>query len=104
MSIHIDQSSCVGCRSCVEVCPGNLIHINSEHKAEIKRPEDCWGCASCLKECRFNAVAYYLGADVGGRGALMRVHTEGDLSHWIITKPNSESITITVDRKQANKY
>ena len=44
MSIQIKENKCVGCRRCVEVCPGNLIKINEKNKAFIRHIEDCWGC------------------------------------------------------------
>ena len=57
-----------------------------DKKAVIRYPKDCWGCASCIKECPFEAISYYLGADIGGMGSQMTVHTEGDLLHWRIKK------------------
>lgn len=104
MSIRIDTDKCVGCGACREVCPGNLIKRDPAGKAFLKHPEECWGCASCLKECRRGAIFYYLGADIGGRGSLMRTEREGDLTHWIITRPDGESVTVTVDRRRSNQY
>lgn len=104
MSIRIDPNLCVGCGACIEACPGNLIKRNSRGKAILKRPEECWGCASCLKECRFKAASYYLGADIGGQGALMQVEKEGDVAHWIIRIVGRAPIDILVDRRCANRY
>ncbi|MBR1781715.1 MAG: ferredoxin family protein [Oscillospiraceae bacterium] len=104
MSIRIDREACVGCGLCREVCPGNLIRADAQGRAYLKRPEECWGCASCLKECAHGAIYYYLGADIGGRGGLMQVRSAGDLTHWVITRPGEPPVTITVDRRSANKY
>ena len=104
MSIRIDPNLCVGCGACIEACPGNLIKRNSKGKAILKRPEECWGCASCLKECRFKAASYYLGADIGGQGALMQVEKEGDVAHWIIRIVGRAPSDILVDRRCANRY
>lgn len=104
MSVLIQQDKCHACGRCIEACPGNLIWRNDESKAYIRSPEDCWGCASCLKECKFGAICLYLGVDIGGRGGLMHTVYEGDLCHWIIESPEKEAITITVDRRNANKY
>ena len=104
MSIAIRQNKCVGCRRCVEVCPGNLIKIDKTGKAYIKEPRDCWGCTSCLKECKIGAIAFFLGADIGGRGSCLSIQDDGGLRHWKSTDPQGNSETITVNRKDANKY
>lgn len=104
MSIFINQNKCIRCGACAEVCPGNLIRLYEGQGATIRHPEECWGCASCLKECRAGAISYFLGADIGGRGSLMQTVQEGALTHWIITKPGGEAVTITVDSRDSNKY
>lgn len=104
MSIRIDTEKCVRCGACREVCPGNLIKRAADGTAYLKHPEECWGCASCLKECRHGAIFYFLGADIGGRGSLMQTVAEGDLTHWIITRAGQAPFTITVNRRESNKY
>ena len=103
MSIKIDKSLCAGCRKCTEVCPGNLIKIGNDKKAYIKYPDDCWGCSSCVKECKVNAVKFYLGADMGGRGSTLSVKEDGDKLNWIIEKDNEQKV-INVNKKNANAY
>ncbi|WP_294349733.1 ferredoxin family protein [uncultured Clostridium sp.] len=103
MSIKIDKSKCIGCKLCESVCPGNLIRIDSKNKAYIKFPDECWGCASCVKECSREAIKFYLGADIGGRGASLKVKKEGDILHWKISKDDYLKI-IDVDKNQSNKY
>ena len=73
MSIAINQSKCVGCGRCSQVCPGTLIGMGSDGKACMLYPKDCWGCCSCIKECKVDAIALYLGADMGGMGSKMSV-------------------------------
>jgi len=103
MSIFIDRSKCVGCKNCVEVCPGNLIKI-CDKKAEIVRPQDCWGCTSCLKECKLDAVKFFLGADVGGKGSILSVKEKGDLREWVVTAPDGSTKIIVINTKESNKY
>lgn len=73
MSIAIDSMKCRACGKCLDVCPGSLIVQRRRQKAVIRYPKDCWGCASCIKECPFEAISYYLGADIGGMGSQMTV-------------------------------
>lgn len=94
MSIAIDSMKCRACGKCLDVCPGSLIVRGEDKKAVIRYPKDCLGCASCIKECPFEAISYYLGADIGGMGSQMTVHTEGDLLHWRIKKTDGTIETI----------
>ena len=103
MSIKINKSKCVGCRKCIEVCPGNLIKIDSG-KAFIKRERDCWGCTSCLKECKQEAIEFFLGADIGGKGTILTYKEDGAIKHWIFTDAKGESKTIDINSLESNKY
>ena len=104
MSINIDQSKCIGCGKCHDVCPGTLIKINADKKAFIKYPKDCWGCTSCIKECPVHAIRFFLGEDIGGKGS--KVHTEkvNGLVKWIVEFPDGSVKTIEIDPKESNKY
>ena len=103
MSIRIDQSQCQGCGRCREVCPGGLIRQDERKRAFIKEPRDCWGCAACLKECSFGAIRYFLGPDMGGRGAYLIVKDEPNYLHWLMIK-SGRTTHVRVNKKEANKY
>lgn len=104
MSIRIDAAKCKACGRCQHVCPGSLIKSGEGGKAVLRYPKNCWGCASCLKECAFGAISYYLGADIGGRGSRMTVRAQGNFYYWDIQKTDGTVETITVNKKDANKY
>ena len=104
MSISIDKLKCKGFTKCTAVCPGSLIELDENKKAYIRYPKDCWGCASCIKECAFGAIAFYLGADIGGMGSKMSVSTQGDLLNWQIEKTDGTTEVITVNKKDSNQY
>ncbi|MDR1067582.1 MAG: 4Fe-4S binding protein [Clostridiales bacterium] len=103
MSVLIDDSECVGCGACADICPGDLI-VMRNGKAAIDRPQCCWGCAACVKECAFSAIKFYLGKDMGGAGGFLTVKREGKTLIWIITKPDGAIVTIAVNSDEANKY
>lgn len=103
MSIRINQEKCVGCLKCMKVCPGSLIK-RQDKKVFIKYPKDCWGCASCVKECKYEAIDFYLGADIGGNGSTMNVSYEGDIIHWKIKMHDGTVKIIDVNSKDSNKY
>lgn len=104
MSIRINKNSCVGCSACVEVCPGNLIKLSGDKKANIRHERDCWGCTSCVKACPVQAISFFLGADIGGRGAELTVKTKGIVRTWTVTRADGSKEQIVVDGSVSNKY
>ena len=52
----IDKKACVGCTICEMICPGDVIVMDAERKAEIKYSQDCWTCFSCEMSCPVKAV------------------------------------------------
>ena len=104
MSIKIDANKCTGCGKCRNVCPGSLLYRDESGKTVMRFPRDCWGCTACVKECSFGAIQYFLGADIGGRGTKLHTKKEGDLLHWIFTKPDGEEKVLTVNSRESNKY
>jgi len=104
MSIKIDKDKCIGCGKCTNVCPGNLIFKKDDSKAFIKYPKECWGCTACVKECPVQAINYYLGVDIGGKGTYLNTKKEKKLLHWHIFKPDGQEIVITTNETEANKY
>lgn len=104
MSIKIDEGLCRKCGKCISVCPGSLIYKDDNGKAYIKYPKRCWGCAACLKECSFGAIKYYLGADIGGKGAYMVTKKSNDVLTWTIVKPDSSKVNISINQRESNKY
>lgn len=104
MSIIVDKEKCSGCGKCRQVCPGSLLYADRAGKTYIRYPRDCWGCTACVKECGFQAIHYYLGADMGGKGSFLYTVQEKNLLHWMIVSPEGEKRTITIDKQKANTY
>jgi thioredoxin reductase (NADPH) len=57
---RIDLDLCVGCGTCVHVCPFNVLEIINE-KAIAARLEDCTGFAACVAECPTEAIVLVAG-------------------------------------------
>lgn len=90
------------------MCPGGLIALREASAqgttATIARPRDCWGCTACVKECPVNAIVYFLGADMGGRGTRLQVRSSDQKNEWTFTRADGSRLRITTDKTQANKY
>jgi NAD-dependent dihydropyrimidine dehydrogenase PreA subunit len=58
MSIErIDSDLCIGCGTCVNSCPVDVIRMDEEKKvAVIKYPEDCMCCDYCELDCPQRAI------------------------------------------------
>lgn len=65
--IKINGERCKGCGFCVEFCPADLIHLNSNfnrkgyHPAVLKEKGDerCTGCGICALVCPDIAITVY---------------------------------------------
>lgn len=72
--LHIDQSECILCEGCVDICPWKCIHylsldaiaegVNVDHPAEdaqnygffIVDEDECTRCALCIDRCPTNVI------------------------------------------------
>ena len=53
----IEPRSCIGCDTCVETCPMDVIRMNEETEhAVIMYPEDCQICNMCVNFCPVDAI------------------------------------------------
>ena len=53
MKYRIDESLCVGCGLCVNVCPVRAITLSDKAKIDIDR---CTGCGACVNVCKIGAI------------------------------------------------
>ncbi len=70
-SLHpiIDRNKCIGCKSCVYVCPQQLGHnvLGIFHgKAELLEPANCIGHGACKKVCPEGAITLVFGTEKRG--------------------------------------
>lgn len=51
--VSFDPELCVGCNTCVNVCPRDVLMPNPEKGKPpiVLRPDECWYCGSCVSDC-----------------------------------------------------
>jgi electron transport complex protein RnfB len=52
----IDSDLCIGCGSCVEICPMDALSLDSDEKA-TRNPDRCIGCGVCVSACPSGSLA-----------------------------------------------
>ena len=70
-SLHpvVDPSRCIGCGSCIKVCPEQPLHhvLGLVHgRAELVSPSDCIGHGACKTACPVEAISLVFGTERRG--------------------------------------
>ena len=95
MGIYIDQNLCNGCgypeseTPCNMACPGDLIFMQSNGKAQITCNADCWDCAACIKICPQQAIDIRLPFEIVGKEASLKARAYREKTIWITKDENN---------------
>ena len=54
-TLSLDQDKCVGCGSCLPVCPHQILFLES-HKIACHDLDSCMECGACAMNCPSGAV------------------------------------------------
>jgi len=88
MGINIDHNLCDGCgypqseTPCNMACPGDLIFMQTNGKAEICCNADCWDCAACIKICPQQAIDIRLPFEIVGKENSLKARAYRDKTIW----------------------
>jgi NAD-dependent dihydropyrimidine dehydrogenase PreA subunit len=52
----IDESACIGCGKCVEICPTDVFDLPPGGALAIARKDDCTSCMNCELYCPTDAL------------------------------------------------
>lgn len=55
MAPKVDLKKCMGCGTCVSVCPANVLELKDK-KCFVARPKDCIECGACVASCPYKAI------------------------------------------------
>lgn len=53
--IMVDKEKCIGCGTCVSICPVGAISFDANGKAEIDKTK-CIRCGACQSSCPVGAI------------------------------------------------
>ncbi len=54
----IDKKKCIGCNTCAEICPVDVIRkVGAKEVPDIRYPDECWHCNSCVLDCPEKAIS-----------------------------------------------
>lgn len=59
-TLALQQSACVGCGRCEEVCPHQVFLVRDRKAAVVDR-DACMECGACQKNCPVQAIAVNAG-------------------------------------------
>ena len=79
--VEVDYNLCIGCRTCVSVCPFGAMGFNHIDKKVIKC-DLCDGDPQCARFCEVNAIEYVDACDV----AIVKKKTAAERIHAAATK------------------
>ncbi|MFA6133519.1 MAG: FAD-dependent oxidoreductase [Phycisphaerae bacterium] len=82
----VDNDKCVGCMTCMHVCPYMAPKVGQDNKAQIQ-PTVCMGCGSCTSECPAKAITLRNYIDTQILGAIERL-LGGDLAGTLASQPS----------------
>jgi adenylylsulfate reductase subunit B len=84
-------------------CPGDLILMQSNGKAQICCNADCWDCAACIKICPQQAIEIRLPFEVVGKENSLKARAYRDKTIWTAKdEAGNEHIFETSARNEAS--
>lgn len=60
VTLELDSGKCTGCGMCLEVCPHQLLRMESG-KAYIANRDGCMECGACARNCPAGAITVRAG-------------------------------------------
>ncbi len=109
MGINIDHDLCNSCgfpeseTPCNLACPGDLIFMQSNGKAQIYSNADCWDCAACIKICPQQAIEIKLPFEIAGKDGSLKARAYREKTIWTARDKNgNEQVFETPARNEAS--
>ena len=56
MRPYVDEKICIGCGTCMAVCPAEPVVFQVGDKSQVIHPEACTQCYECVESCPVQAI------------------------------------------------
>ncbi len=103
--VYIDRTNCIGCGTCVSVCPYKIPHLSEETAEDgYLKSYKCWGCQdriadglepSCAKTCPTDAAVY---------GDLTAMVTAAQARKTVLDAAGKTAYLYGIDERQGLHY
>ena len=95
MSVTIDKDNCIGCETCLSICPVGALYM-VDGKAEVKE-EECINCGACISECPVEVIS--LGeAATTDKKAIVGMATGQEKDLWVFVETeNGEPVHVVYE-------
>jgi len=77
----IDESACIGCRKCLDVCPVDAI-VGARKLMHTVIETECNGCGLCLPPCPVDCIALAAVAVAPDPGSLWTQYSRAEAERW----------------------
>jgi NAD-dependent dihydropyrimidine dehydrogenase PreA subunit len=82
VTLELDDTRCIGCGMCINVCPHVVFRLDGK-KAKIMDRDACMECGACAKNCPVEAISVHSGVGCLTaviRGAILGTEPDCDCS------------------------
>lgn len=55
-SVVFDQTKCIGCGNCIDICPTGFLKLNERDKIELSSETKCINCGQCILHCPVGTI------------------------------------------------
>jgi NAD-dependent dihydropyrimidine dehydrogenase PreA subunit len=56
--VQLDRGKCIGCGTCIEICPiGVFAGLDANQKTTFRDQQACFACGACVKQCPADALS-----------------------------------------------
>ncbi len=94
----IDETRCIGCRKCLDVCPVDAI-IGARKRMHTVLAAECNGCGLCVPPCPVDCIAFVAVTPLAEAGPWPE-YAQAETGHW---RHRAEARRTRLARRQAQR-